>query len=295
MSVHEVKNIVIAGSKEKPIALDLLYPNITNSDTKLPVIVYVHGFNGFKDWGNFGLIAHQFANKGFFFVKFNFSHNGTSPQHPEEFIDLDSFANNNYSKELYDLNRVIDWLHLSDNAFFPLLDLHKIALIGHSKGGAVSIVKTAEDRRIGALVTWAAPAHCKTPWDNWSEDRMLEWKQSGTQYYLNGRTKQQMPMNHQLYEDYLANRERLDVLKAAANITVPWLICHGYDDTQVSLINAKQLCKAQPEAEVYTLPGDHVFGRRHPWTVPNLPHSMQLVVDKSASFLKNIFSPLNDQ
>ena len=37
------------------------------------------------------------------FVKFNFSHNGTTLESPSDFKDLESFGNNNFSKELYDL------------------------------------------------------------------------------------------------------------------------------------------------------------------------------------------------
>jgi len=41
-----------------------------------PVVVFVHGFKGFKDWGHFGLLARFFAERGFVFVKLNLSHNG---------------------------------------------------------------------------------------------------------------------------------------------------------------------------------------------------------------------------
>src|ERR1700748_884234 len=92
--------IILNGSDNKPILLDITYKE-TNGTS--PVILYAHGFNGFKDWGNFDLIAQQFTDAGFAFVKFNFSHNGTTPDHPNEFADLDAFGKNNYTKELKDL------------------------------------------------------------------------------------------------------------------------------------------------------------------------------------------------
>jgi predicted dienelactone hydrolase len=106
MEIKASKNIVIAGAEGKPIACDIFY---RYDQEPKPVIIYAHGFNGFKDWANFDLIAHQFAAAGFIFIKFNFSHNGTSPQNPEEFVDLEAYANNNYTKELDDLAKVIDW------------------------------------------------------------------------------------------------------------------------------------------------------------------------------------------
>src|SRR5438067_1563270 len=99
-----VKNILLKGSAGRPMATDIFY-----AGDKSPVIIYMHGFNGFKDWANFDLIAMQFANAGFTFVKFNSSHNGTTYAEPEEFADLDAYAENNYSKEIADLKTVIDW------------------------------------------------------------------------------------------------------------------------------------------------------------------------------------------
>ena len=92
---------------KEPIALDIFFEN---DQEQRPVVIYVHGFNGFKDWGNFDLIAKKIAAAGYVLVKFNFSHNGTTPEQPEEFADLEAFGNNNYSKQLEDLRLVIDWV-----------------------------------------------------------------------------------------------------------------------------------------------------------------------------------------
>lgn len=105
--MHIHKNIHLNGSRGKPMLTDLFF---TEGKSK-PVVIYSHGFNGFKDWGNFDLIAKQFASAGFVIIKFNFSHNGTTIDAPEDFKDLNAFAENNYTKELDDLNYVIDWLY----------------------------------------------------------------------------------------------------------------------------------------------------------------------------------------
>ena len=82
--MNSFKNIRISGEDRKTIALDLFY----QMSGKQPLVIYAHGFNGFKDWGNFDLIATRFAEAGFCFLKFNFSHNGTTPELPEYFADL---------------------------------------------------------------------------------------------------------------------------------------------------------------------------------------------------------------
>lgn len=71
-----------------------------NDGKSKPVIVFNHGFKGFKDWGPFNIIADKFAEAGFIFVKMNFSHNGITPDKPNDFTDLEAFANNNFCIEL---------------------------------------------------------------------------------------------------------------------------------------------------------------------------------------------------
>lgn len=87
-----------------------------------PVVVFAHGFKGFKDWGHFNQIAEAFARRGFGFVKFNFSHNGTTPEHPLDFADLEAFGQNSHGKELDDFGAAVDavagggWLPAAEGA-----------------------------------------------------------------------------------------------------------------------------------------------------------------------------------
>ncbi|MGI8599780.1 MAG: alpha/beta hydrolase family protein [Chitinophagaceae bacterium] len=278
----QIKNQIIPGYNNKPMAVDIFYKN----QKKLPVVIYHHGFNGFKDWANFDLIASQFAEAGFVFVKFNTSHNGTTPQHPEDFVDLDAFGNNNYTKELFDLDQIIKWICETTNPHEPVLDLNNIFLIGHSRGGGVAILKTAEDKRIKKLVTWASVAESKTPWGNWTKEKMEDWKQKGVAYYANSRTNQQMPLYYQLYLDHETYSERLDIAKAARSITIPWLICHGTKDDAVPVEQAHLLKEAALHAELFLVESDHVFDRKHPWEEENLPFAMEQIVEKTIHFFQ---------
>jgi pimeloyl-ACP methyl ester carboxylesterase len=280
--VHCIKNILLTGASTKPITLDLFFKEDT---VKRPVVIYAHGFNGFKDWGNFDLVAQQFAAAGFVFLKFNFSHNGTTPSHPDEFLDLEAFGNNNFSKLLTDINLVTDWLCHPGNAYHAAIDRNQIYLIGHSMGGGICILHAANDNRIKKLITWASISECKTPWGNWPQDKMKEWKTTGVQYYTNSRTQQQLPLYYQLYEDYINNTDRLDIETAIKNLTIPILVCHGTLDTAVPLQKALNLKSWQPAAQLFTVESDHVFGRTHPWSSDELPAAMQVLVDKSIQFL----------
>lgn len=276
-------DIQIPGSNNKPIVLDITFDETKD---KCPVVIYAHGFNGFKDWGSFDLIAKQFVEAGFTFIKFNFSHNGTSLEQPRDFVDLEAFAENNYTRELFDLKQIIDWATDAANEYANHIQADQIGLIGHSMGGGISIIQTAEDNRIKALVTWASISQCKTPWGSWAEDKMKSWKESNVQYYTNGRTKQEMPMHYQLYQDYINNKDRLDILKATSLIKVPFLICHGTEDTGVPIDNAYALHETNEHSALLIVHTDHVFGRKHPWTEHTVPAVMQEVLNSNIDFFK---------
>ncbi|MEP6713138.1 MAG: alpha/beta fold hydrolase [Ferruginibacter sp.] len=282
--MEEIKNIKINGSQNRPMLLDIFFEE---TPAKKPVVIYAHGFNGFKDWGNFDLVAHQFAAAGFIFIKFNFSHNGTTVQNPENFADLEAFGRNNYSIELEDLNQVINWVCDPLNLYNNQMATENISLIGHSMGGGIAILHTATDKRINKLITWAGITECKTPWGNWSPEKMQEWKNTGVQYYENSRTKQQMPLYYQLYEDYIKNEQRLNIKQAIQSITIPVLVCHGTMDTAVPIEKALDLKRWQPNLSLFTLETDHVFGRKHPWLQDHLPVPMQQAVSASILFLQS--------
>ncbi|MES2776166.1 MAG: dienelactone hydrolase family protein [Bacteroidota bacterium] len=280
--IQKIKNTIVQGAGNKPMATDIFFEE--NGIAK-PVVIYAHGFNGFKDWGNFDLIAERFVSAGFVFIKFNFSHNGTTPEQPEIFADLEAFGQNNYTRQLEDLGFVIDWVCDAANPYIRETDTKRISLIGHSMGGGISIIKSSEDNRIKNLVTWAAVSENKTPWGNWPAEKMNEWKQTGVAFYVNGRTGQNMPLYYQLHEDYEQHNDRLNIQQAIGRIRVPVLICHGTLDPAVPVASAYKLADWQPSADLFTVESDHVFGRSHPWSHPFLPPAMEAVLMRTFSFL----------
>jgi alpha/beta superfamily hydrolase len=139
------KNIVVKGNFEKPIVLDCGYQSNGN---KTPIVVFAHGFKGFKDWGHFNMLMEHFIKNECVFVKFNFSHNGGTVDQPIDFPDLEAFGNNNYTIELGDLKTVVDWVETNQEIPSEEADCDQIYLIGHSRGGGVSVIAANEDKRI---------------------------------------------------------------------------------------------------------------------------------------------------
>lgn len=277
-----IKNIIIDGKHKKPILTDVFYKE-THQPKK--VVVFCHGYKGFKDWGAWNVMAKAFADADFFFIKFNFSHNGGTVEQPIDFPDLEAFGNNNYTKELDDLKSVIDWIFTADE-FQNEINLNDISLIGHSRGGGIVLLKANEDSRIKKVITLAAVSDFGKRSSTTGD--LEQWKKDGVKYVMNGRTKQQMPHYIQFYEDFKANEKRLHIETAVKNLQVPQLIIHGNQDTSVKIDEAKNLKNWNPTAEFEIIKNaDHVFNTSHPWKKDELSNELQEVVTKSIYFINS--------
>ncbi|SET57603.1 alpha/beta hydrolase family protein [Hymenobacter actinosclerus] len=253
-----------------------------------PVVVFVHGFKGFKDWGHFNVLADWFAHRGFVFVKLNLSHNGVVVGGTGDLEDLEAFGRNNFSIELDDLGTLLDALHQPDQTGIPAaeMDLSRLALIGHSRGGGLVLLKAAEDARVRAVATWAAISQVNP---GWTEQQMADWQQQGVLHVENSRTRQQLPLYYQLVENYYANQDRLDIEQNLRRWLQnrPVLILHGDQDETVPLARAQQLHEWQPAAKLQVLPGaTHNFGGAHPWTSAELPEHAQQAAEATAEFFE---------
>ena len=274
------KNIVLKDDHKKPILYDLYYKE--NKDP-IPTVIFCHGYKGFKDWGPWNIVAENFANAGFCFLKFNFSHNGGTVGQPIDFPDLDAFAENNFSLELDDLDRVLN--SLEDGNLNLTQNISSVALIGHSRGGGIVLIKAAEDPRIEKVVTWAGVSDFKPRFQE-NSPGFQQWKRSGITYIENSRTKQLLPHNFQFYEDFKANEKRFTIGRAVKNLNIPQLIIQGSEDPTVSLNEAKSLHQWNQKSQLEIIPnGDHVFGASHPWAQKKLPETLEKVTVKTIDFL----------
>ncbi|SEO46507.1 S9 family peptidase [Mucilaginibacter sp. OK283] len=266
----------LPGAKGRPMLIDVTY---NNAFKDAPIVIFAHGFKGFKDWGTHNLVAGYFANAGFKYLKFNFSHNGTTSDNPLDFTDLIAFSDNTFSIELEDLDTIIDFACSGSG----MAAARGVYLIGHSMGGGISIIKSAEDSRIKKLVTMAS---ISSFYNLWPEEIEIQWRLQGIIYMPNKRTGQQMPLKSTLLGDLDKYPKRLDILAQAAKVKQPWLLMHGDADPTVPLDHAEELYGVHPDAEFFILPGgDHTFGGAHPYLSDVLPASLVTFCDTAISFL----------
>ncbi|SDC64155.1 alpha/beta hydrolase family protein [Pedobacter soli] len=265
----------LSGADGKLIIGDITFDE-KNPNT--PIILFVHGFKGFKDWGAHNLVARYFASNGYRYIKFNLSHSGVPTDHPKDVTDLETFASNTVSKELFDVNAVLDYIEKAYGADT------KVNLIGHSRGGGLSIIEAANDLRIGKLITWSAIADFSSLW---KKEQEAEWKKNGKIFVTNARTKEQMPLNVSLLKDFEENEATLNILEAAKRVNIPWLIVQGDDDVNVPFETAQQLADANPASRLVKIEGaNHVYGASQPYTNETLPPLLFKVCEKVLMFLE---------
>ena len=279
MNIQISRHQILKSSSGRPFSFDLFLPE---SEQAVPLVLFIHGFKGFKDWGCWDLVAHYFASRGYGFCKFNFSHNGTTPEFPQDFADLEAFGNNTYSKEFTDIQTLIN--HLKEEVKTSI-DWNRFSLIGHSRGGAIALAWVAQDPSISSVITWAAVDRLSYAWK--TDAFIQDWREKGVYYVQNSRTKQSMPLYYSLYEDFLANRHRFDLEKVFDKIKLPTLILHGDQDTSVPFSAAENLASSLPHALMQNIPGaNHVFGGSHPYQEESLPKHLEEACAASFQFLE---------
>src|SRR5712692_1660994 len=169
------------------------------------LVVIVHGFKGFKDWGFFPWLAEYLRENQIAVCRFNMSRNGIGTK-LDTFNRLDLFADDTYSVELADLRSVV--AHCRKRLRIPMF------LLGHSRGGGVALLGAHDVPNLRGVITWSAIARA----DRWDEATKRQWRRDGHIDVINSRTKQVMRTSTRVLEDVETNADRLDILAAASRL-----------------------------------------------------------------------------
>jgi len=228
-------------------------------------IIFAHGFKGFKDWGFGSYIGNYFSEKGFFVLSFNFSHNGVGDS-LTEFTELDKFAENTFSLEIEELTEMIN---LYRSQFFGETENKKIFLLGHSRGGAISLLTASQINEVSAVALWSSVS----TFDRYSERQKKQWRKKGFFEVFNTRTKQEMRLNVSLLEDLEKHKDNsLNIENAVRTLKRPLLIAHSDQDLAVPIKEAEQLYEWSDKSstEFYKIIGaGHTFNCKHPFEGSN--------------------------
>ncbi|MFT5859086.1 MAG: pimeloyl-ACP methyl ester carboxylesterase [Flavobacteriaceae bacterium] len=247
-----IRNERYTGANNRESLYDLTIPENWNDK----VIVFIHGYMGYKDWGCWNLVESYFTNAGFGFIKYNVSHNGGTATNPIDFDDLDAFSKNTYSNEIADFEAIVEVL--SEKLTSP----PEILLIGHSRGGGIALLQ-AEHPSVQKIATLASISSIASRFP--TGEALATWKKDSIRYRKNGRTKQNMPTHIGLYDDYISNQDRLNIERYCRESTIPTCIIHGADDTSVIILEGETIAKWLNQELIVLDAQQHTFGSSQPW------------------------------
>lgn len=235
------------------------------------LVVIVHGFKGFKDWGFFPWVAQRLMQHRLVVCRFNMSRSGIGDD-PESFDRLDLFEHDTYSTQLADLRTVVHYAQQQ----YPALPTF---LLGHSRGGGVALLGAQDVEGLHGVAVWSPISRC----DRWDEPTKRDWRASGHLDVVNARTKQVMRMSPRMIDDYDANRERLDITAAASRLRVPLFVLHGGRDDSVPVDEGRLIAAQHHDASILVLDGaGHTFNAIHP--LVHVPHELLLAAEATAHF-----------
>lgn len=256
----------ITSNEGLPIRGDLDIP-----DNPRALVVVVHGFKGFKDWGFFPWVAQHLMRHRFAVCRFNMSRSGIG-EDPETFERLDLFAGDTYSTQLADLRAAVAHAQ-SHIASLPTF------LLGHSRGGGVAILGADDVPMLRGVIVWSPIARA----DRWDEETKRQWRKDGSLDVVNQRTKQIMRMSASILDDYEAHREELDIMAAVQRLRVPLLVVHGGKDESVPVEEGRLIAAQSREAALVIIErASHTYNAIHP--LVHVPFELVIAGEVSAHF-----------
>jgi dipeptidyl aminopeptidase/acylaminoacyl peptidase len=249
----------LKGADGARIAGDIYLPE----NDSPPLVIVIHGFKGFKNWGCFPWIGRTLADNGLAAACINLSHNGVSEDY-ETFERLDLFEKDTWGKRIYDVMQVLDAAQhgLLTDRMQP--NPARLGIMGHSMGGGLALLTAAKDERVRSVVTLAGVAHPnRIPQD--AVETCL--RDLGHVPIENGRTHQIMPIGREFFDELKQHPDAFDIKAAAHKLEVPWLAIHGSGDETVPLEEAHELMEDAGENARLLVIEDagHTFGAGHPF------------------------------
>lgn len=268
----------IPSSEGLPIYFDLLIPAATNGAV-FPVILFIHGFKGFKDWGAFPDACEELSRAGFAVLAINLSLNGVGKS-MTDFDEPELFRRQTLSQDLDDIGSVIEAIKSKEiHSDKAVLDTDRIGLVGHSRGGHTAVVAAAEYTEIQCLVTWSAVADYNS---RWSKEMIDDWQKKGFTQIKNSRTGEILNLDRVVYDDAMENADKLMAINRVKELYIPSMFITGKEDESVPSLDSEKLFRASPaeDKEIrFIQNAGHTFEVSHPFTLKEFPYQFAEVID----------------
>lgn len=201
--------------------------------------IFAHCFTCSKQSHASVRVARGLAERGIGVLRFDFTGLGESDGEFEE---------TNFSSNVADLVSAAEWMAGQGHA--PGL------LVGHSLGGAASVVAAHQIDSVKALATINAPADAEHVIQNFGESLETIETEGQARVDLAGR-----PFT--ITRDFVQDVRGANVTEAAGQLGLPLLVLHAPTDQVVGIDNASELFRAarHPKSFVSLDQADHVLSR----------------------------------
>jgi len=272
-----LETIELRTPDDLPLRLDL---RVDPERPPRAIVIVAHGFKGFKRWGFFPDLGERLAAAGFASIVLDFSMNGIGDD-PEQFSRLDLFERNTLTREVADLEQVLEWAR-TEAPIDPGARTARAGLLGHSRG-SIPVMAVASERpeEVGAVVTWSGVGRAL----RYTEGQLERWEEDGVMEFTNARTGQRMTMLWDYVVDAREHAGRVEPALCAERMEVPHLILHGTRDMAVPLDEARLLRAGRTPEQgcelVEVEGGTHTFGAVHPYegSTPHLDRVFGATLD----------------
>lgn len=255
------QNFILYNKLKEKINCDIYF---AESQKPSPIVILLHGFKGFKDWGFLPCLAEKLALAGNIVINFDFSRNGIIDR--EKLIyNPEIFASNLISIEIDDTLTIINAINQNQ---IPELDLgniwnREIYLAGFSRGGGIAIL-ISNLTKIDKLALLAPIS----TFNRYTTRQIENWEKSGKLIFKNSLTNQKLHINYSYIEEILENEGKYDLIHSISQLKMPILIVHGTADLTVNVKESKMLFEAinsEPKKLILIENAGHTFNAKHPY------------------------------
>jgi dienelactone hydrolase len=249
-----------------------------------PLIIIIHGFKAFRQWGFFPYTAEYFASNGFPVMNIDLSANGIID--PEKgLIDKQIFSKNRVSRELEDADVLFRGIISGAHPLSHELSQYwngEIYLLGHSRGAAISVLSCVKFSEVRKLALWAPIAE----FNRYTPRQISVWKEKGSLDFIDSQTGQELSIEYGYIEEILRNQASYDIVNTIKTIEIPTLLLHGENDLTVRRQEAEKLFFANRKYVNFEIVNraNHTFAVVHPFSGVN--QTLSLVLEKTLDFYK---------
>lgn len=262
-----IEHATLPSSSGSDISFDIRVQGIGSK----PIVLILHGFKAFKDWGFFPFIAESLASSGAIAVTMNTSLNGYNADSNGAVCANERFTRNTISQELEDVRAVVSWIKAASSPILASQWNGEIYCVGHSRGAALALLLAAECSDVVRLALLAPVA----TFDRFTRRQKEQWRNDGTMQVQNQRTGELLTMDLAYLDDIEQHAEQYNLATAIGTLNIPCCILYAEQDITTPPRNAMELYQ-HSRTELTTLVGipqcGHTFNAVHPFagTTPAL-------------------------